>query len=555
MADPRGFLTTARQTPSRRPVDIRISDWREVYHEFGPAQLERQAGRCMSCGIPFCHSGCPLGNLIPEWNDLVHTGDWRAAAERLHATNNFPEFTGRLCPAPCESACVLGISADPVTIKQVEVEIIDRAWSEGWVPPRRPSLPALAAGRKIAVVGSGPAGLAAAQQLTRAGHAVTVFERADAPGGLLRYGIPEFKMEKRHLDRRLIQMLAEGTEFRCGSEAGRDVTAEQLRAEYAAIVLACGATSPRGLPLPGGDLAGIHQAMDYLPLANRAVAAAAGAGGGRAGDGRKRGTGRGLADGTAPGDVEPSGPAPAVNGSRPGSNSTPASHLAAVNGSVAAHDARAGELPETAITARGRHVVIIGGGDTGADCLGTALRQGAASVTQLEILPRPPDERPASQPWPVHPAIFRISSAHEEGGDRVYAVSTQRFLADEAGRVRALVLVDVTPGAAGFQPVPGTERELPCDLVLLAMGFTGAEPGPLATGLGVEFDQRGNIARDASFASSVPGVFVAGDAGRGQSLIVWAIAEGRSAAAAVDAYLCGDTALPAAIRPADVPLR
>jgi glutamate synthase (NADPH/NADH) small chain len=566
MADPRGFLTTPRQTPSRRPVDIRISDWREVYHELGPGQLERQAGRCMNCGIPFCHSGCPLGNLIPEWNDLVHTGDWRAAAERLHATNNFPEFTGRLCPAPCESACVLGISADPVTIKQVEVDIIDRAWSEGWVPPRRPSPAALAAGQKVAVIGSGPAGLAAAQQLTRAGHAVTVFERADAPGGLLRYGIPEFKMEKRHLDRRLIQMLAEGTEFRCGAEAGRDVTAEQLRAGYAAIVLACGATVARGLPVPGSDLAGVHQAMEYLPLANRAVAAAAGAGGGRAGDGRKRGTRGGLAGGTAAAGpaaltAPAAQPGPAAgNGLAAGNGAATGAGVAAANGSAPGagagpRSAGTGQLPETAISARGRHVVIIGGGDTGADCLGTALRQGAASVTQLEILPRPPEERPAGQPWPVHPAIFRISSAHEEGGDRVYAVSTQRFLADQAGRVRALVLVDVIPAAAGFEPVPGSERELPCDLVLLAMGFTGAEPGPLAAGLGVDFDQRGNIARDGSFASSVPGVFVAGDAGRGQSLIVWAIAEGRSAAAAVDAYLCGDTALPAAITPATVPLR
>ncbi len=312
MADPRGFMTTPRQLPARRPVDVRISDWREVYTEFGPDKLERQAGRCMDCGIPFCHSGCPLGNLIPEWNDLVYAGDWRAAAERLHATNNFPEFTGRLCPAPCESACVLGISADPVTIKQVEVEIIDRAWSEGWVPPRRPAPAALAAGRKVAVIGSGPAGLAAAQQLTRAGHAVTVFERADAPGGLLRYGIPEFKMEKRHLDRRLIQMLAEGTEFRCGVEAGVDVSAEQLREQYAAIVLACGATVPRGLPVPGSDLAGIHQAMEYLPLANRAVAAAEGAGGGRAGDGRRqRAPGRVADDGVANGRAASGG---AVNG-------------------------------------------------------------------------------------------------------------------------------------------------------------------------------------------------------------------------------------------------
>ncbi|HXW45782.1 MAG TPA: glutamate synthase subunit beta [Streptosporangiaceae bacterium] len=494
MADPRGFLSAPRRTPQRRPVDVRITDWREVYADFPASELERQASRCMDCGIPFCHQGCPLGNLIPEWNELVSAGDWRAAVERLHATNNFPEFTGRLCPAPCESACVLGISPDsvsagPVTIKQVEVEIIDRAWREGWVPPRRPSPAAVAAGRKVAVVGSGPAGLAAAQQLTRAGHAVTVFERADAPGGLLRYGIPEFKMEKRHLDRRLVQMLAEGTEFRCGVHAGHDVTAARLRRDYDAIVLACGASVARGLPVPGAELDGIHQAMEYLPLANRATA-------------------RG-----------------------------------------------AGPAAEPAISARGRHVVIIGGGDTGADCLGTAHRQGAACVTQLEILPRPPDQRPSSQPWPVHPAVYRVSGAHEEGGERVYAVSTQRFLADPAGRVRALELVEVDLSGGAPVPLPGTERELPCDLVLLAMGFTGAEPGRLTSGLGVAFDQRGNVARDASFATSVPGVYVAGDMGRGQSLIVWAIAEGRSAAAAVDRYLCGDTELPAAIAPHTLPLR
>jgi glutamate synthase (NADPH/NADH) small chain len=414
---------------------------------------------------------------------------------------------------------VLGIGSDPVTIKQVEVEIIDRAWAEGWVPPRRPAPVALAAGRKVAVIGSGPAGLAAAQQLTRAGHAVTVFERADAPGGLLRYGIPEFKMEKRHLDRRLIQMLAEGTEFRCGVAAGVDITADELRQDYAAIVLAGGATVARQLPVPGADLTGIHQAMEYLPLANRAVAAAAGAGGGRAGDGRQRARRQSGLDG------QPDAP--------------PAS----------------GKVRQTAISARGRNVVIIGGGDTGADCLGTAIRQGAASVTQLEILPRPPVHRPASQPWPVYPATFRISSAHEEGGERVYAVSTKRFLGDESGHVRGLALVEVEPAAGGFQPVPGTDRELACDLVLLAMGFTGAEPGPLVTGLGVAFDSRGNVARDAQFATNVPGVFVAGDMGRGQSLIVWAIAEGRSAAAAVDAYLCGETCLPAAISPTAAPLR
>ncbi len=419
MADPKGFLTTPRQTPARRPVDVRIQDWREVYTEFSRGDLERQAGRCMDCGIPFCHHGCPLGNLIPEWNDLVWASDWRAAAERLHATNNFPEFTGRLCPAPCEAACVLGINAEPVAIKQVEVEIIDRAWAEGWVPPQRASAAAVAAGRRVAVIGSGPAGLAAAQQLTRAGHAVTVYERADRPGGLLRYGIPEFKLEKRHLDRRLVQMLAEGTVFRCGIEAGVDLTAGQLRDGCDAIVLAGGCTVPRGLPVPGADLDGIHQAMEYLPQANRAVAdGLAGASGGR-------------------------GPS---------------------------------------ISARGRDVVIIGGGDTGADCLGTVLRQGAASVTQLEIMPRPPERRTEGQPWPTYPMIYRVSSAHEEGGERVYAVSTQEFAGDEAGRVRALRLVAVEPSGRGFSPVPGTERELRCDLVLLAMGFTGAERSNLLAG-------------------------------------------------------------------------
>jgi len=477
MADPKGFMTTPRETPVRRPVELRLLDWREVYEPFPPGRLERQAGRCMDCGIPFCHSGCPLGNLIPEWNDLVRRHDWREAADRLHATNNFPEFTGRLCPAPCEAACVLGINADPVTIKQVEVEIIDHAFAAGWVVPRPP---AVLSGRTVAVIGSGPAGLAAAQQLTRAGHAVTVFERDEAPGGLLRFGIPEFKLEKRHLDRRLAQMRAEGTRFRCGVEAGTEVTATELRAGFDAVVLCGGARVPRDLPLPGRDLAGIHQAMEYLPLANRAV----------------------------------------------------------------------GGSPEPAISARGRHVVIIGGGDTGADCLGTAHRQGAASVTQLEILPRPPVTRPGHQPWPTYPMIYRVSSAHEEGGERAYAVATLEFLGDEQGRVRALRLAD----ADGFDAVPGTERELPADLVLLAMGFTGAERPGLLDDLGVDFDARGNVGRDARYATSVRGVFAAGDMGRGQSLIVWAIAEGRSAAAAVDRYLGGSAELPAPIPPTARPL-
>jgi glutamate synthase (NADPH/NADH) small chain len=488
MADPKGFLRTPRELPARRPVDLRLRDWREVYEPFAAGRVELQAGRCMDCGIPFCHNGCPLGNLIPEWNDLVWRHDWHDAADRLHATNNFPEFTGRLCPAPCEAACVLGINADPVTIKQVEVEIIDRAFAEGWVVPLPP--PVLT-GRTVAVIGSGPAGLAAAQQLTRAGHAVTVFERDEAPGGLLRYGIPEFKMEKRHLDRRLDQMRAEGTEFRCALEAGVDISADELRAAFDAVILAGGARVPRDLPLPGRELAGIHQAMEYLPPSNRRVA--------------------------ADGPVAPADPV---------------------------------------ISARGRDVVIIGGGDTGADCLGTSHRQGAASVTQLEILPRPPETRPGHQPWPTYPMIYRVSSAHEEGGERTYAVSSLEFVGDDSGRVRALLLAD----ANGFDPVPGTERELPCDMVLLAMGFTGAERPGLLTDLGVEFDPRGNVGRDGSFATSVPGVFAAGDMGRGQSLIVWAIAEGRSAAAAVDRYLSDDpespegAGLPAVISPTARPL-
>jgi glutamate synthase (NADPH/NADH) small chain len=498
-------------------VDVRIMDWHEVYTEFGAGRAQRQAGRCMDCGIPFCHQGCPLGNLIPEWNDLVWRADWREAAHRLHATNNFPEFTGRLCPAPCETACVLGIAApaspgqqstgDPVTIKQVEVEIIDRAWAEGWVGPRPPSAAARAAGRRVAVIGSGPAGLAAAQQLTRAGHAVTVYERADRPGGLLRYGIPEFKLEKRHLDRRLAQMLAEGTDFRCGVRAGIDVSVDELWSLSDAIVLAGGATVARDLPVPGRDLGGIHQAMEYLPLANRVVAAAA------------------EADRAA-------GPSGAFG--RTG---------------VAGRD-----VAEPAISARGRDVVIIGGGDTGADCLGTAHRQGAASVTQLEIMPRPPEFRPGHQPWPSYPMTYRVSSAHEEGGERVFAVSTQEFRGDGAGRVCGLRLIEVEFTGGTFEPVPGTERELPCQLVLLALGFTGAERSPLLGGLGAEFDRRGNVARDGAYATSVPGVFVAGDMGRGQSLIVWAIAEGRSAAAAVDRYLAGDSRLPAAIAPTARPL-
>jgi glutamate synthase (NADPH) small chain len=475
MADPKGFLTTPRQTPPRRPVDLRLLDWREVYQPFPATSARKQAGRCMDCGIPFCHNGCPLGNLIPEWNDLVWRDDWRAAAERLHATNNFPEFTGRLCPAPCEAACVVGISAppgregDPVAIKQVEVEIIDRAFASGWVTPLPPSPADRARGKRIAVIGSGPAGLATAQQLTRAGHAVTVFERDDAPGGLLRYGIPEFKLEKRHLDRRLEQMRAEGTVFTCGV----DISADDLhRAEFDAVVLCGGARVARDLPVPGRELAGIYQSVDFLRDANR-------------------------------------------------------------HGKSAR------------VSAQGKHCVVIGGGDTGADCLGTAHRQGALSVTQLEIMPRPPAGRPAHQPWPTYPMIYRVSSAHEEGGERAYAVSTTGFGSADGERVSELRLVAVD----GFDPVPGTERSIKADLVLLAMGFTGSERPGLLEQLGVDFDARGNVARGPDFQTSVPGVFVAGDMGRGQSLIVWAIAEGRSAAAAVDTFLTGSNTLPAPIAP------
>ena len=478
-----------RQTAARRPVDLRLRDWREVHEDFAADRLERQAGRCMDCGVPFCHLGCPLSNLIPEWNDLVRTGRWQEAADRLHATNNFPEFTGRLCPAPCESACVLGINADPVAIKQVEVAIADRALERGWEAPIRPPAGARAAGRRVAVVGSGPAGLAAAQQLTRAGHRVTVYERADAPGGLLRYGIPEFKLEKRWLDRRLDQLRAEGTSFECGVHVGADLTAARLRDRSDAVVLACGARVPRGLPVPGADQPGIYQAMDYLTLANREVA--------------------GLGN--------------------------PAADVAAAS-------------------AAGRHVVVIGGGDTGADCLGTALRQGAASVTQLEIMPQPPRQRPDGQPWPLYPMIYRVSSAHEEGGERVYAVSTQRFLAGQDGRVRVLVLADADLADGRVAVRPGTEREVRCDLVLLAMGFTGAEDGELLRGLGLGLDERGRVPRGDDYATSTAGVFVAGDMGRGQSLIVWAIAEGRSAAAAADRYLAGDSALPAPIRASAAPI-
>ncbi len=484
MGDPQGFLSTReRDLPKRRPVPVRLMDWREVYEPQEVGQLQKQAGRCMDCGIPFCHNGCPLGNLIPEWNDLAWKGSWREAIERLHATNNFPEFTGRLCPAPCETACVLGINQPAVTIKQIEVTAIERAFDAGAVTPQAPDR---LTGKTVAVVGSGPAGLAVAQQLTRAGHTVAVFERADKAGGLMRYGIPEFKMEKSVLDRRLAQMEAEGTRFRNGVDVGGDLTGSALRGRYDAVVLAIGATVPRDLSVPGRELDGVLQAMEFLPPSNRAAL---------------------------------------------------------------------GEVVENQVVAAGKDVIVIGGGDTGADCIGTALRQGARSVTSLEIMPRPGEDRPVGQPWPTYPMLFRVAAAHEEGGERVYAVNTKAILGDELGRVRALRLVEVEPADKGFAEVEGTEREIPAQLVLLAMGFLGPETKGVVEQLGVELDERSNIKRDKAFMTSVPGVFVAGDAGRGQSLIVWAIAEGRSAAAGVDAYLTARaSALPRPVNPTDRPL-
>ena len=479
MADPRGFLkVTERETAERRPVSVRIQDWKEVYERRQSGVVQQQASRCMDCGVPFCHQGCPLGNLIPEWNDLTWREDGKGAIERLHKTNNFPEFTGRLCPAPCESSCVLGINQPPVTIKEIEVSIIDQAFENGWVEPHPPER---ASSKTVAVVGSGPAGLAAAQQLTRAGHTVAVFERDEKIGGLLRYGIPDFKMEKHHIDRRIAQMEAEGTRFRTGVNIGVDITWEDLRARYDAVVVATGATQPRDLNVPGRELDGVHFAMEYLGQANRWVA---------------------------------------------------------------------GEQVPNQIDARGKHVIILGGGDTGADCLGTATRQGALSVTTLAIGKQPGQERPANQPWPTYPTLFEVSSAHEEFGERKYLHSTVEFVGQD-GKLVGVKVADTEFVDGKRVPKAGTERVLQADLVFLALGFTGVEGEHISSQSGVSMDARGNIARDSNWATNLEDVFVCGDAGRGQSLIVWAIAEGRATAAAVDAFLTGSTSLPAPVKPTD----
>ncbi len=466
MGKPTGFMEYQRESFGRRPVEQRVRDWFEVYVPLPEDRVRKQGARCMDCGVPFCHTGCPLTNLIPDWNDLVYKGRWREAIRELHATNNFPEFTSRICPAPCESACVLGINEPPVSIKAIERAIIDRAWAEGWIQPEPPLE---RTGKRVAVVGSGPAGLAAAQQLARKGHLVTVFEKADRIGGLLRYGIPDFKMEKHHIDRRMAQMEAEGVTFRTRCHVGVDVTVEELRKQFHAIVLAGGAEQPRDLRVPGRELKGIHFAMEFLPLNNRRNA----------------------------GDEIP-----------------------------------AGEW----ISAAGKNVIIIGGGDTGADCLGTSIRHGAKSIRQFEIMPMPPSERSPQTPWPLWPYQLRSETSHEEGGERIWSISTLEFLGDENGHVRALRTTRVGPPPK-FEPLPGTEEVYEAELVLLAMGFTGPVKNGLLEQLGVEFDARGNVKADENFMTSVPGVFAAGDVRRGQSLVVWAIAEGRKAAEGVHEWL------------------
>ncbi len=472
-----GFKEFQRELPAKAPPAERVKNYREFVLPFSEAKIREQGARCMDCGVPFCHTGCPLGNIIPDFNDLVYRGQWKEAAKRLLATNNFPEFTGRLCPAPCEEACVLGINEPPVTIELIEKEIVERAWREGWIVPE---LPEKRTGKKVAIVGSGPAGMAAAQQLNRAGHTVTVFERASRIGGLLRYGIPDFKLEKSVIDRRLEVMQAEGVVFKTGVWIGKDISAEQLREDFDAVVLACGSTTSRDLPVPGRELAGVHFAMEYLPQQNRVVA---------------------------------------------------------------------GDDVKGQILATGKHVIVIGGGDTGSDCIGTAHRQGAASVTNFELMPIPPTGRPANQPWPYYPMRLRTSTSHEEGGTRQFSISTRELIGKD-GRVSALKTVGVqfVPQRAGGPPrleeVPGTEQEWKADLVLLALGFTGPEAGSIAPQLGCELDARGNLKTAANYATTAPGVFAAGDARRGQSLIVWAISEGRECAREVDRYLMGSTLLP-----------
>lgn len=482
MADPRGFLkTTERKTAERRPVPIRIMDWKEVYERRNSEVVQTQAGRCMDCGVPFCHHGCPLGNLIPEWNDAVWRQDGQNAIERLHATNNFPEFTGRLCPAPCESSCVLAINQPAVTIKEIEVSIIDDAFDNGWVQVHAPER---LTGKTVAVVGSGPSGLAAAQQLARAGHTVAVFEKDDRIGGLLRYGIPDFKMEKQHIDRRLAQLEAEGVRFRVGVEIGKDITWADLRRRYDAVLIATGASLPRDLQVPGRELEGVHFAMEYLTQSNRVVA---------------------------------------------------------------------GLSVDNQVSADGKRVVILGAGDTGADCLGTATRQGAVSVTTLAIGQKPPEERAASQPWPLYPSLYEISSAHEEFGERKYLSSTVE-LVGSSGKVTGIKIADTSFVDGKRVPTAGTERVIEADLVLLALGFTGPEVDPCVAEIDIALDSQRNFDRKDDFGTELEGVFVAGDAGRGQSLVVWAIAEGRAAAASIDKFLEGTTELPSPVRASDQPI-